>query len=72
MWTFLLLHGRLRLSVRLAHRHGNAPRSCVRADTPVVAVTLEASHHSQSPNLYLNSTFIRNRVIKNGSKDLDI
>ncbi|XP_073963882.1 uncharacterized protein isoform X2 [Choristoneura fumiferana] len=40
-WSFRLLRARLRLVVRLRHRHGNAPRSRVRADTPVVLVAVE-------------------------------
>ncbi|RVE49071.1 hypothetical protein evm_006317 [Chilo suppressalis] len=43
-WAFRLLHGRLRLTVRLAHRHDNATRTRVRADTPVLAVNLDTVH----------------------------
>ncbi|XP_053623220.1 uncharacterized protein LOC128682511 isoform X2 [Plodia interpunctella] len=45
-WCFQLLHGRLRLVVRLAHRHHNSTRTRVRGDTPVLAVTVHQSHHN--------------------------
>uniref|UniRef100_A0A2A4IXY2 Uncharacterized protein n=1 Tax=Heliothis virescens TaxID=7102 RepID=A0A2A4IXY2_HELVI len=46
-WTFRLLHGRLRLTARLAHRHDNAARSRVRGDTPVLEVTVETVQHDR-------------------------
>ncbi|XP_037298938.1 uncharacterized protein LOC115454280 isoform X2 [Manduca sexta] len=46
-WSFRLLHARLRLVVRLAHRHDNAARTCVRADTPVIAINVEIAQHDK-------------------------
>nr|XP_049703881.1 uncharacterized protein LOC110381761 isoform X2 [Helicoverpa armigera] len=46
-WSFRLLHGRLRLTARLAHRHDNAARSRVRGDTPVLEVTVETVQHDR-------------------------
>ncbi|XP_072941238.1 uncharacterized protein [Epargyreus clarus] len=40
-WMFRLLRSRLRLRVRLAHRHHNALRSRVRADTPVTEMCVD-------------------------------
>ncbi|KAM3957344.1 LOW QUALITY PROTEIN: uncharacterized protein ACR2FA_008521 [Aphomia sociella] len=44
-WSFRLLHSRLRLTVRLEHRHHNAIRTRVRADTPVLSAVVETTHH---------------------------
>ncbi|XP_050559352.1 uncharacterized protein LOC118278488 isoform X2 [Spodoptera frugiperda] len=40
-WSFRLLHGRLRLTARLAHRLDNATRTRVRGDTPVLDINVE-------------------------------
>ncbi|KAJ0169900.1 hypothetical protein K1T71_014506 [Dendrolimus kikuchii] len=47
-WCFRLLHSRLRLAVRLAHRHENAARTRVAAHTPVLAVTVHIAHQDRS------------------------
>ncbi|XP_075989376.1 uncharacterized protein LOC142985225 [Anticarsia gemmatalis] len=53
-WCFRLLHGRLRLSVRLAHRHDNATRTHVKADTPVTDVTVETlQQDKKNPEAFL-------------------
>ncbi|XP_060809107.1 uncharacterized protein LOC106135353 [Amyelois transitella] len=44
-WSFRLLHGRIRMCVRLAHRHHNATRTRVRGDTPVLGITVHESLH---------------------------
>ncbi|XP_026725606.1 uncharacterized protein LOC113492339 isoform X2 [Trichoplusia ni] len=46
-WTFRLLHGRLRLTARLAHRHDNSTRTRVRGDTPVLDVFVETVQHDK-------------------------
>ncbi|CAH0698541.1 unnamed protein product [Spodoptera exigua] len=40
-WSFRLLHGRLRLTARLAHRLDNSARTRVRGDTPVLDINVE-------------------------------
>ncbi|XP_063836720.1 uncharacterized protein LOC135085866 [Ostrinia nubilalis] len=47
-WSFRLLHARLRLTARLAHRHDNATRTRVRADTPVRALSLDTAHQDKN------------------------
>ncbi|XP_052754241.1 uncharacterized protein LOC113510048 [Galleria mellonella] len=46
MWSFRLLHGRLRLTVRLEHRHHDSTRTRVRADTPVLSATVDTTYHA--------------------------
>ncbi|XP_022818851.1 uncharacterized protein LOC111351265 isoform X2 [Spodoptera litura] len=46
-WSFRLLHGRLRLTARLAHRLDNATRTRVRGDTPVLDITVETVQHDK-------------------------
>ncbi|XP_045781820.1 uncharacterized protein LOC123878588 isoform X2 [Maniola jurtina] len=41
VWMFRLLRSRIRLTARLSHRHHNAARSRVLADTPLEAVTVD-------------------------------
>ncbi|XP_052745468.1 metacaspase-2 [Bicyclus anynana] len=41
VWMFRLLRSRIRITVRLSHRHHNASRSRVLADTPLESVTVE-------------------------------
>ncbi|XP_059044946.1 uncharacterized protein LOC131840767 isoform X2 [Achroia grisella] len=46
IWSFRLMHGRLRLTVRLEHRHHNSTRTWVRADTPVISTSVETTNHA--------------------------
>ncbi|CAH2100675.1 unnamed protein product [Euphydryas editha] len=49
VWMFRLLRTHVRLTVRLAHSHHNASRSRVRADTALVAVTVESVKEEKDP-----------------------
>ncbi|CAB3232159.1 unnamed protein product [Arctia plantaginis] len=46
-WSFRLLHGRIRLTIRLAHRHDNSTRTRVRADTPVTDLSVDTIEYDK-------------------------
>ncbi|CAK1554388.1 unnamed protein product [Leptosia nina] len=51
VWSFLLLRARLRLTIRMEHSYLNASRSRVRADTPLVSVSVDSIHSTEKDPL---------------------